>query len=501
MAPPRSAVRTLVLASTALCSSALALVSEYSSTAAKISGPVKTVGCVGGAEALSDLLVPSLGEASPVAAAPPASEGGASVVVIDARGGKLDDAGDVDADGVAAMVASDGVVYGVAAAPAAGDLGYLSGLLVALEVELEVRAAEGAPRAPKVVVVVAPGDAGKTVAADLQKVWALAAKPPAFLSADLGAVFAVTVVDSQQTNAAASVEAALAGCGSEGSGAEAVARLKASSLSAKAAVGGKAPKGSEADYAHAPAVAAAAERALSETLPKAARDLGGRLDLGRAFCATLGAECMGVVGDVVEAFDGACAGAAGSFHAAKRAAVEADAKAALRDAFLPGQLALLSELAFDDLKKSLKGLRVAPGMTAESAKMVKAAVKLFEAKAADALKGTGWSAKASKRALELALGDFVTDRLEAAQLGGTHVPDGESGLRKLWPFPVALSFHWLQPAALGRAASSASGLSPADLKRFNVRPEDVGKPSFSIPAAVSKFTKGMISSNSNAPVE
>ena len=109
--------------------------------------------------------------------------------------------------------------------------------------------------------------------------------------------------------------------------------------------------------------------------------------------------------------------------------------------------------------------------------------------------------QAAKRQLDFALHDFVTDRLEAAMLQGTHVPDGNRGLRKLWPFPCALSFHVLQPAAFGRLANSASGLNDNDLKRFNVKPEDVGAPSFSIPAAVSKFTKNMIASNSNSPVE
>ena len=44
-------------------------------------------------------------------------------------------------------------------------------------------------------------------------------------------------------------------------------------------------------------------------------------------------------------------------------------------------------------------------------------------------------------------------------------PGRPPGLRKLWPFPVALSFHWLQPAALGRAVDGAQGLTASDLKR------------------------------------
>ena len=66
--------------------------------------------------------------------------------------------------------------------------------------------------------------------------------------------------------------------------------------------------------------------------------------------------------------------------------------------------------------------------------------------------------------------------------------------------PCALSLHMLQPAAFGRLATT-SGLTAADLARFNVRPDDDAKPSFGIPAAVSKFTKGLIASNTNAPVE
>ena len=90
--------------------------------------------------------------------------------------------------------------------------------------------------------------------------------------------------------------------------------------------------------------------------------------------------------------------------------------------------------------------------------------------------------------------------VDAAVLGGTHIPGGRQGLRKLWPFPVALSFHWLQPAALGRAVDGAQGLTASDLKRFNVKAEDVGKPAFAIPDRLKNLGAGLRSSNA-APVE
>ena len=94
----------------------------------------------------------------------------------------------------------------------------------------------------------------------------------------------------------------------------------------------------------------------------------------------------------------------------------------------------------------------------------------------------------------------LQERLDAAVLGGTHIPGGRQGLRKLWPFPVALSFHWLQPAALGRAVDGAQGLTASDLKRFNVKAEDVGKPAFAIPDRLKNLGAGLRSSNA-APVE
>ncbi len=98
------------------------------------------------------------------------------------------------------------------------------------------------------------------------------------------------------------------------------------------------------------------------------------------------------------------------------------------------------------------------------------------------------------------MSDYVQERLDAAVLGGTHIPGGRQGLRKLWPFPVALSFHWLQPAALGRAVDGAQGLTASDLKRFNVKAEDVGKPAFAIPDRLKNLGAGLRSSNA-APVE
>ena len=89
------------LTASGMVAEGLALVSEYSASAGKIVGPVRTVGCVGcGGEESSALLLPALGDlggSGGVASSPPASEGGASVVVIDARSGDLDDASGVRA--------------------------------------------------------------------------------------------------------------------------------------------------------------------------------------------------------------------------------------------------------------------------------------------------------------------------------------------------------------------------------------------------------------------
>ena len=167
---------------------------------------------------------------------------------------------------------------------------------------------------------------------------------------------------------------------------------------------------------------------------------------------------------------------------------------------LPAQLELLRAKAFGELKKKLKGLRIQRGVRQDAQKMVSQSVAFFDQKAKAALAKTAWSARAQKRDLERFLSDYVQERLDAAVLGGTHIPGGRQGLRKLWPFPVALSFHWLQPAALGRAVDGAQGLTASDLQRFNVKAEDVGKPAFAIPDRLKNLGAGLRSSNA-APVE
>ena len=130
--------------------SGLQLSSEYSSAASKISGPVRTVGCVGcGGDAADALLRPVLGDAlkgAGVASSAAPGEGEPSVVVIDARGG---DAGSPDA--VASYLASDVVVYSTADGGGAA----LGGLLAAIELDLAARAAApgGQSLPPKAVVL------------------------------------------------------------------------------------------------------------------------------------------------------------------------------------------------------------------------------------------------------------------------------------------------------------------------------------------------------------
>ena len=251
--------------------------------------------------------------------------------------------------------------------------------------------------------------------------------------------------------------------------------------------------------AAAPSVVAAASKAIEEDLPRLAAALEARVQLASTFCETLGAECEGVVGDVLEAFD-AAAGEGGALLKATRDSVARDARRALERTVLPAQLELLRAKAFGELKKKLKGLRIQRGVRQDAQKMVSQSVAFFDQKAKAALAKTAWSARAQKRDLERFLSDYVQERLDAAVLGGTHIPGGRQGLRKLWPFPVALSFHWLQPAALGRAVDGAQGLTASDLARFNVKAEDVGKPAFAIPDRLKNLGAGLRSSNA-APVE
>ena len=239
----------------------------------------------------------------------------------------------------------------------------------------------------------------------------------------------------------------------------------------------------------APSVVAAASKAIEEDLPRLAAALEARVQLATTFCETLGAECEGVVGDVLEAFD-AAAGEGGALLKATRDSVARDARRALERTVLPAQLELLRAKAFGELKKKLKGLRIQRGVRQDAQKMVSQSVAFFDQKAKAALAKTAWSARAQKRDLERFLSDYVQERLDAAVLGGTHIPGGRQGLRKLWPFPVALSFHWLQPAALGRAVDGAQGLTASDLKRFNVKAEDVGKPAFAIPGPAEEPRRG-----------
>ena len=298
--------------------------------------------------------------------------------------------------------------------------------------------------------------------------WAAAAKPPSMADVDRDAVLKATVVED-----ASAVAAALQAAGSTEGGAAAVAQLKA----AQAFASKHASVSVEADAAEvsaAPSVVAAASKAIEEDLPRLAAALEASVQLATTFCETLGAECEGVVGDVLEAFD-AAAGEGGALLKATRDSVARDARRALERTVLPAQLELLRAKAFGELKKKLKGLRIQRGVRQDAQKMVSQSVAFFDQKAKAALAKTAWSARAQKRDLERFLSDYVQERLDAAVLGGTHIPGGRQGLRKLWPFPVALSFHWLQPAALGRAVDGARGPTASDLKRFNVKAEDGGQ--------------------------
>ena len=436
----------------AACVQGLTLPGDYASAASKLAGPVRTVSSVG------------CGDIEGV------EEG---TIVVEGT--------------TATMVAADAVVY---SAGDGADANF-AGLLEAVEVDLALRASSGGARPPKVVVVVARNT--KAAKKALDKMWAAAAKPPSMADVDRDAVLKATVVED-----ASAVAAALQAAGSTEGGAAAVAQLKA----AQAFASKHASVDVEADAAEvsaAPSVVAAASKAIEEDLPRLAAALEARVQLASTFCETLGAECEGVVGDVLEAFD-AAAGEGGALLKATRDSVARDARRALERTVLPAQLELLRAKAFGELKKKLKGLRIQRGVRQDAQKMVSQSVAFFDQKAKAALAKTAWSARAQKRDLEMFLSDYVQERLDAAVLGGTHIPGGRQGLRKLWPFPVALSFHWLQPAALGRAVDGAQGLTASDLKRFNVKAEDVGKPAFAIPDRLKNLGAGLRSSNA-APVE
>ena len=82
-----------------------------------------------------------------------------------------------------------------------------------------------------------------------------------------------------------------------------------------------------------------------------------------------------------------------------------------------------------------------------------------------ALAKTAWSARAQKRDLDMFLSDYVQERLDAAVLGGTHIPGGRQGLRKLWPFlgsPIGLLVS-LKNYIVGVASEN----SPSRVRKLN----------------------------------
>ena len=457
-------------ASLLVATSVAALVSDYAGVAGKIAGPVRTVSSVGCGDVLGGVC-PDL-----IAGGVTSTPGDGETTVV------------VDGDDLAALVAADAVVY------AAGDGAdeAFAGLLEAVEVDLALRAAGGAARPPKVVVVVSSN--AKAAAKALARMWERAAKPTTMSDVTQESVLRATVVDAGDAGA---VAAAVNAGSTAASGAQAVAHLKAAQAFAQRAAA-TSVNADAADVAAAPQVVAAAARAMEEDLPRLAAALEARVQLGTTFCETLGAECEGVVGDVLEAFDQA-AGPGGALVATVRAGVARDARRALERTVLPAQLDLLRAKAFGELKTKLKGLRIQRGVRQDAQRMVAQSVAYFEKKAKLALAKTAWSARAQQRDLAAFLSDYVQERLDAAVLGGTNIPGGRQGLRKLWPFPVALSFHFLQPAALGRAVDGAQGLTASDLKRFNVKAEDVGKPAFALPDRLKNLGKGL--SSNAAPVE
>ena len=279
----------------AACVQGLTLPGDYASAASKIAGSVRTVSSVG------------CGDIEGVEE---------DTIVVEGT--------------TATMVAADAVVY---SAGDGADANF-AGLLEAVEVDLALRASSGGARPPKVVVVVASNT--KAAKKALDKMWAAAAKPPSMADVDRDAVLKATVVED-----ASAVAAALQAAGSTEGGAAAVAQLKA----AQAFASKHASVSVEADAAEvdaAPSVVAAASKAIEEDLPRLAAALEARVQLRTTFCETLGAECEGVVGDVLEAFD-AAAGEGGALLKATRDSVARDARRALERTVLPAQLELLRE--------------------------------------------------------------------------------------------------------------------------------------------------------------
>lgn len=473
--------RMLVLALSArigLCS----VVSEFLEVAKELGPSVRAVGCVGPLlrmENGADAIRQGLGAPPDKTVVALSSD----LVLIEARDCDTSDPRRISDDAASAMCGGDVLVYAVKAhdVRARGErkAQYLSGLVAGLE-----RSSQSS-WSKKVVVAVEGLDkeVEDLVSDDLSLV-------------DLADVKIVDAMDSEALKAAV-----FGGQQGDGRSPEAVARSlssprKRSSLSPSA--GNVAKRAAEVAALKA---CSAAFDALE--IEEAVALLAARWQLDSKFSIDYQDHAASLVDDILVKFDKLVDQDVfdTDAYSRKRAEAAIAASSALDAAFFETQLTLLAQDTAQHLRSGLKGLRVTKAVKPQTNALLKDAANYFETKAHSAFGpsktagGRHW--KARKNSVLDALSDYIDERLQVARLQGTYVPDAQ--LFK-WPFPVAFSFHWLVPAALGRVETQQRGLSLRDKQLFDIK-DQADAPRFPIPAAVQKFSKNLVTSNTNAPVE
>lgn len=254
------------------------------------------------------------------------------------------------------------------------------------------------------------------------------------------------------------------------------------------------------------ACSVAIDTLIADDLDEAVALLGARWQLDAKFCPDYAAHAASLVDDILVKFDKRVESDLldTEAYARTRADLAVIATAAVDAAFFETQLSLLAQDTAQHLRTGLKGLRVTKAVKPQTQAVLKDADVYFESRAQaafghpkhDPTCTRNWRGR--KRTVINTLADYIEERLQVAKLQGTHIPDDSPKLK--WPFPVAFSFHWLVPAALGRVETQQRGLSPKDKQLFDIR-DGAENPRFPIPAAVSKFSRNLVASNTNSPVE
>mmetsp|Transcript_19162 Transcript_19162/g.24862 ORF Transcript_19162/g.24862 Transcript_19162/m.24862 type:complete len:499 (-) Transcript_19162:210-1706(-) len=433
------------------------------------------------------------------------------VVLVECREPQVDlsDAERLSGNAIGAMACADGLIYIITETEARRGPAWLAGLVAGLEAALRT-----GRKCPRIVLLAISGetvdrDLAQAVQSAATAAWETRIAKPRFWSSASPKILAVraqdvdTVILAKERIAAVLEDAAGrdAVLGRTVDLAQILHQAKPTSKRTSKSTQRVLAKKQILETTAGAKCALATTQIIDTSIDTAIEHLIRRID--DKFCENYDEECSLAIGDVLDSFDDQLNTEIFETEAYTRARAElADSiKTKIDDTFLDQQLQLLAQSTAQHLRTGLKNLRISQSMTKQTNALLADADTFFAEKAAKAF-GTSRPWKAKQRDVNIALSDYVTERLQLARLQGTFIPDQSDTplLTKLWPFPINFAFHWLVPSALGLREQQSRGLTPKDRAYFNI--VDGRESRFPIPSAISSFTKNLVAPGSaNAPVE